>query len=67
LLRWTAEREIFVQIEVWDRFDYATQHWERLQWLLRQVNTHPRPSNHAKIYGSGYYIFGTGGPEEGVE
>jgi len=38
-----------------------------LQWLLRQVNTHPRPSNHTKIYGSGYYSFGTGGPEDGVE
>lgn len=23
LLRWTDEREIFVQIEVWDRFDYS--------------------------------------------
>lgn len=28
LLRWTAERQIFVQIEVWDRFDYAREHWE---------------------------------------
>ena len=27
LLRWTAEREIFVQIEVWDRFDYSRDHW----------------------------------------
>jgi hypothetical protein len=28
LLRWTAERRIIVQIEVWDRFDYSTKHWE---------------------------------------
>lgn len=28
LLRWTAEREIIVQIEVWDRFDYSGQNWE---------------------------------------
>mgnify|MGYP000873211326 CR=1 FL=1 len=28
LLRWTAEREIIVQIEVWDRFDYSTKNWE---------------------------------------
>jgi hypothetical protein len=28
LLRWTAERDIIVQIEVWDRFDYSTQNWE---------------------------------------
>ncbi|MBM4026292.1 MAG: hypothetical protein FJ280_12955, partial [Planctomycetes bacterium] len=27
LLRWTAEREITVQIEVWDRFDYSTRNW----------------------------------------
>ncbi len=35
--------------------------------LLQQVNQHPRPSNHTKIYGSGYRTFGTGGPEDGVE
>ncbi len=28
LLRWTAERGIIVQIEVWDRFDYSTQNWD---------------------------------------
>jgi hypothetical protein len=27
LLRWTAERDIIVQIEVWDRFDYSTRNW----------------------------------------
>jgi len=27
LLRWTSERGIVVQIEVWDRFDYSTTHW----------------------------------------
>ncbi len=27
LLRWTAERGIIVQIEVWDRFDYSRNHW----------------------------------------
>jgi hypothetical protein len=26
-LRWTAERDIIVQIEVWDRFDYSRNHW----------------------------------------
>lgn len=28
LLRWTAERDIIVQIEVWDRFDHSTKNWE---------------------------------------
>lgn len=27
MLRWTAERDIIVQIEVWDRFDYSTTRW----------------------------------------
>jgi hypothetical protein len=27
LLRWTHERNIFVQIEVWDRFDYSGDNW----------------------------------------
>lgn len=27
LLRWTSERRIFVQIEVFDRFDYSRDHW----------------------------------------
>ncbi len=28
MLRWTHERRIVVQIEVWDRFDYSRDHWE---------------------------------------
>jgi len=28
MLGWTAERDIIVQIEVWDRFDYSTRNWE---------------------------------------
>jgi hypothetical protein len=27
MLRWTAERNIVVQIEVWDRFDHARDNW----------------------------------------
>jgi len=27
MLQWTSEREIIVQIEVWDRFDYSTGNW----------------------------------------
>ena len=26
-LRWTADRRIAVQIEIWDRFDYSRAHW----------------------------------------
>lgn len=28
LLRWTADRDIIVQIEVWDRFDHSRDNWE---------------------------------------
>ena len=27
MLRWTSQRNIIVQIEVWDRFDYSREHW----------------------------------------
>lgn len=27
LLRWTSERDIVVQIEIWDRFDYSRDNW----------------------------------------
>lgn len=27
MLKWTAQRDIIVQIEVWDRFDYSTDRW----------------------------------------
>lgn len=48
--------------------NFDDTHWAQLRWNLEQVNqTHPRPSNHTKIYGSGYKIFGTGGPEDGIE
>ncbi len=36
MLRWTAEREIIVQIEIWDRFDYTDAHgwniWQMSPW-----------------------------------
>ena len=63
-----AEHYMFADISQVNSRNYDQTHWDRLQWLLRQVNnTHPRPSNHTKIYGSGYKTFGTGGPEDGIE
>ena len=32
MLKWTAERDIIVQIEVWDRFDYYAAHWQGSPW-----------------------------------
>ena len=62
-----AEHYMFADISQVNSRNYDETHWERLQWLLQQINTHPRPANHTKIYGSGYKSFGTGGPEDGVE
>jgi hypothetical protein len=62
-----AEHYMFADISQVNSRNYDEAHWDALQWLLRQVNAHPRPSNHTKIYGSGYKSFGTGGPEDGVE
>jgi hypothetical protein len=61
------EHYMFADISQVNSRCYDQTHWERLQVLLREINTHPRPTNHTKIYGSGYKIFGTGGPEDGIE
>jgi hypothetical protein len=61
------EHYMFADISQVNSRNFDEEHWDRLQWLLRRVNRHPRPSNHTKIYGSGYHTFGTGGPEDGVE
>ena len=61
------ERYMFADISQVNSRNFDQEHWDTLQWLLQQVRRHPRPSNHTKIYGSGYYTFGTGGPEDGVE
>ncbi|MDP6779418.1 MAG: hypothetical protein QGI83_21875 [Candidatus Latescibacteria bacterium] len=61
------EHYMFADISQVNSRNYDEAHWERLQWLLQQVDRHRRPSNHTKIYGSGYKRFGTGGPEDGVE
>jgi len=58
---------MFADISQVNSREFDQDHWENLTWLIDQVNQHPRPCNHTKIYGSGYYSFGTGGPEDGVE
>ena len=35
MLKWTNERDIIVQIEVWDRFDYSQKFWETSPWNPR--------------------------------
>ena len=62
-----AEHYMFADISQVNSRNFDQAHWDSLLWLIGQVNQHPRPCNHTKIYGSGYYSFGTGGPEDGVE
>lgn len=51
LLRWTAEREIVVQIEVWDRFDYSTANWEPHPYNPKNnVNYTPAEAGFAEHY-----------------
>jgi len=61
------EHYMFADISQVNSRNYDDEHWNALQWMLQKVNQHPRPSNNTKIYGYGYYRFGTGGPEDGVE
>jgi hypothetical protein len=51
LLRWTAERKIIVQVEVWDRFDYSQQHWAVHPYNpANNVNYTPHESGLATAY-----------------
>jgi hypothetical protein len=62
-----SEHYMFADISQVNSRNFDQAHWDSLLWLIVRVNQHPRPCNHTKIYGSGYYSFGTGGPEDGVE
>lgn len=51
MLKWTSERNIIVQIEVWDRFDYSRNHWEGCPWNpVNNVNYTPQESGLAIEY-----------------
>lgn len=51
LLEWTWERNIIVQIEVWDRFDYSRRNWELHPYNPRNnVNYTPAESGLAEEY-----------------
>lgn len=51
MLKWTAERDIFVQIEVWDRFDYAHKNWQHSPWNPQNnVNYTSEQSGFAQSY-----------------
>jgi Family of unknown function (DUF6298) len=41
-LEWCRERDIIMQIEVWDRFDFSQEHWQNSPW---------RPANNINYNG----------------
>jgi hypothetical protein len=48
--------------------NFNEDHWDVLQWIRNRAKDQPtRPLNNTKVYGSGYFSFGTGGPLDGVE
>ncbi len=51
LLRLTSERDIIVQLEIWDRFDYSTANWEVSPWKPgNNVNYSEQETGLAKEY-----------------
>ena len=51
MLRWTKSRDIIVQIEVWDRFDYSRDNWERHPYNPKNnVNYDYKQSGFAEHY-----------------
>jgi len=50
MLRWTAERDIIVQIEVWDRFDYS-DHRDSGRWKRHPYNPQNNVNYTAELSG----------------
>lgn len=52
MLCWTAERDIIVQIEIWDRFDFSRANWEECVWRpANNINYTTGASGLADRYG----------------
>lgn len=54
MLRWTSERDIIVQIEIWDRFDYSRDNWpphpynpqNNINYSYEESGLHPEYPEH---------------------
>jgi hypothetical protein len=57
----------FIEISQVNSRNFGEDHWRRLRWVIEQVERHPRPVNHTKIYGAGKTSWGSGEPKDGVE
>ncbi len=52
-LRWCRQRDIIIQIEVWDRFDFSREHWQNSPWRpLNNINCTSEQTGLAEEYPS---------------
>jgi hypothetical protein len=50
-LKWCSEKDIIIQIEVWDRFDFSQEHWQNSPWRpANNINYTPEQSGLANNY-----------------
>ena len=50
-LKWCSEKDIIIQIEVWDRFDFSQEHWQNSPWRpANNVNYTSEKSGLANSY-----------------
>jgi hypothetical protein len=57
----------FIDISQVNSRNFQQDHWDRFLWVVRQLDDHPRPLNHVKIYSDGQTRWGSGTPKDGVE
>jgi len=50
-LKWCRERDIIMQIEVWDRFDFSQEHWQNSPWRpANNINYNDKQTGLANNY-----------------
>jgi len=61
MLRWTAERDVIVQIELWDQWDYNTGDWDVAVW--NPDNNVNYAATEVSLKGNGHYENVTAGSD----
>jgi hypothetical protein len=57
----------FLDISQVNSRNFGKNHWDTIQWIVKEVTNHKRPLNCTKVYGSGFTGWGSGSPHDGVE
>ncbi|HUT32111.1 MAG TPA: DUF6298 domain-containing protein [Planctomycetota bacterium] len=61
------ETYTFLDVSQVNSRNFGQAHWDRFQWIVKQIAKAPRPLNHTKIYSAGQTTWGSGTPKDGVE